>query len=75
MKLLNASHCRYEIMRIYVLHNLHVILLYIDHTQNGTLYIYTIYTWNINMYIQNKYIQIHKNQSVATNLMKVSIFN
>ena len=27
------------------------------------------------MYIQNKYIQIHKNQSVVINLMKVSIFD
>ena len=36
---------------------------------------YIQYTWNINMYIRNKYIQIHKNQSVAINLMKVSIFD
>ena len=36
---------------------------------------YIQYTWNINMYIQNKYIQIHKNQSTAINLMKVSIFD
>ena len=27
------------------------------------------------MYIQNKYIKIHKNQSVEINLMKVSIFD
>ena len=27
------------------------------------------------MYIQNKFIQIHKNQSVVINLMKVSIFD
>ena len=27
------------------------------------------------MYIENKYIEIHKNQSVAINLMKVSIFD
>ena len=27
------------------------------------------------MYIQNKYIQIHKNKSVSTNLMKVPIFD
>ena len=27
------------------------------------------------MYLQNKYIQIHKNQSVAINLMKVSKFD
>ena len=32
-------------------------------------------TSNINMYIQNKCIQIHKNQSVVINLMKVSIFD
>ena len=27
------------------------------------------------MYIQNKYIQIHKNQSVSINLMKVAIYD
>ena len=27
------------------------------------------------MYIQNKYIQLHNNQSVAINLIKVSVFD
>ena len=38
-------------------------------------YNYIQYTKNINMYIQSKYMQIHKNQSVAINLMKVPIFD
>ena len=52
---------------------LFLLLLFIDHAQDGPIHIQ--YTWNINMHIQNKYIQIHKNQPVATNLMKLSIFD
>ena len=51
-----------------------LLLLCIDHTQNGAQYIYIIHMEYEHVH-KNKYIQIHMNPSVAINLMKVSIFD
>ena len=60
LKLFKYLLCYYIFIFFYIYYIIsgNIILLFIDHTQNGIQY-----TWNINMYIQNIYMYTNTSES------------